>query len=152
MPWPAWKRRLARQADAATETAALFGDRLLSKWNAPAYSLSYANRRRLEIARVLAGRPKYLLLDEPAAGMNPVETAELAELLLELRRQRPELAILVVEHKLSLVRRVADRVVVLNRGRMLADGAPNAVLDFPEVVEAYLGRGRRPLDCGAGLG
>ncbi|WP_420227518.1 hypothetical protein [Pigmentiphaga litoralis] len=74
--------------------------------------------------------------------MNPTETAELTDLVLALRRLRPALGILVVEHKLSLVRRVADRVMVLNHGRLLAEGTPEAALDHPEVVEAYLGRSR----------
>jgi len=131
----------------------LFGDRLWPRKDQPAFSLSYANRRRLEIARVLAGQPDYVLLDEPAAGMNPTETAELTELLLALRRMRPKLGILVVEHKLSLVRKVADRVMVLNQGRVLAQGDPDHALDHPEVVEAYLGRERRrPNSSDAHLG
>jgi len=148
-----WRKRVARQEDMARDTLQLFGDRLWPRRGQPAFSLSYANRRRLEIARVLSGRPDYLLLDEPAAGMNPTETAELTELLLALRRMRPELGILVVEHKLSLVRRVADRVIVLNQGKVLAQGAPDHALDHPEVVEAYLGRVRtRPSSSDAHLG
>ena len=137
-----WRQREAEQEAIVRDTLQLFGDRLWPRRDQPAYTLSYANRRRLEIARVLAARPDYLLLDEPAAGMNPTETAELTDLVLELRRLRPALGILVVEHKLSLVRRVADRVMVLNHGRMLAEGTPEAALDHPEVVEAYLGRSR----------
>ncbi len=131
----------------------LFGDRLWQRRDAPAYSLSYANRRRLELARVLAGDPRYVLLDEPAAGMNPTETGELTELLLNLRRTHPELGLLVVEHKLSLVRQVADHLVVLNQGQVLAEGAPVQVLDDPAVIEAYLGRARtRPSQSDAHLG
>lgn len=148
-----WRRLVEQQENIARETLQLFGDRLWPRRDAPAFSLSYANRRRLEIARVLAGRPDFLLLDEPAAGMNPTETAELTELLLALRRQQPELGILVVEHKLSLVRRVADRVIVLNQGQMLAEGQPDEALDHPEVVEAYLGTKRlRPNATDAHLG
>jgi len=148
-----WGRLVEQQETLARETLQLFGDRLWPRRDAPAFSLSYANRRRLEIARVLAGRPDFLLLDEPAAGMNPTETAELTELLLALRRQQPALGILVVEHKLSLVRRVADRVIVLNQGRMLAEGRPDDALDHPEVVEAYLGSKRlRPTATDAHLG
>lgn len=141
-----WRRRLERQEALASETLQLFGDRLWPRRDQPAFSLSYANRRRLEIARVLVGQPDYVLLDEPAAGMNPTETGELTELLLGLRRQRPQLGILVVEHKLSLVRKVADRVIVLNQGRVLAQGDPDHALDHPEVVEAYLGRQRQRLN------
>ncbi|MDB5727562.1 MAG: transporter ATP-binding protein [Noviherbaspirillum sp.] len=148
-----WRRLVEQQETIARDTLQLFGDRLWPRRDAPAFSLSYANRRRLEIARVLAGRPDFLLLDEPAAGMNPTETAELTELLLALRRQQPELGILVVEHKLSLVRRVADRVIVLNQGQMLAEGTPDEALDHPEVVEAYLGTKRlRPNATDAHLG
>ena len=153
LPTPSWRRRMAEQEDVVRDILQLFGDRLWPRRDQPAYSLSYANRRRLEIARVLAGRPDYLLLDEPAAGMNPTETAELTELLLQLRRLHPGLGILVVEHKLSLVRQVADRVIVLNQGRILAEGGPDEALDHPEVVEAYLGRVRaRPVSSDAHLG
>src|SRR5690606_7644317 len=148
-----WRKRIGIQEAIARESLQLFGDRLWPRRDQPAFSLSYANRRRLEIARVLAGQPNYLLLDEPAAGMNPTETGELTKLLLELRRMRPELGILVVEHKLSLVRSVADRVIVLNQGKVLAQGDPDHALDHPEVVEAYLGRVRtRPVSSDAHLG
>ena len=150
---PGWRRRIERQEALAREALAQFGDRLWPRRDAPAFSLSYANRRRLEIARVLAGQPTFLLLDEPAAGMNPTETRELTDLLLALRQRHPALGILVVEHKLSLVRRVADRVIVLNQGRVLAEGAPDQTLDHPDVVEAYLGRQRaRPTASDAHLG
>src|SRR5690606_18126736 len=153
MPMRRWNERVAEQESIVRETLQLFGERLWPRRQQPAFSLSYANRRRLEIARVLAGRPSYLLLDEPAAGMNPTETGELTNLLHELRRMRPELGILVVEHKLSLVRSVADRVIVLNQGKVLAEGDPEHALDHPEVVEAYLGRVRtRPVSSDAHLG
>ena len=85
--------------------------------------------------------------------MNPTETGELTELLLNLRRTHPELGLLVVEHKLSLVRQVADHLVVLNQGQVLAEGAPALVLDDPAVIEAYLGRVRtRPTESDAHLG
>ncbi|MET4579729.1 ABC transporter ATP-binding protein [Ottowia thiooxydans] len=150
---PGWRRRRA-EAEARAEAALQrFGDRLWPRREQPAFSLSYANRRRLEIARVLAAHPRFVLLDEPAAGMNPSETAELTDLLLALRAEQPKLGILVVEHKLSLVRRIADRVVVLNQGRVLATGTPAEALDHPEVVEAYLGRARtRPTQSDAHLG
>lgn len=148
-----WRRRVERQERVAREALQLFGDRLWPSKDQPAFSLSYANRRRLEIARVLAGQPDFVLLDEPAAGMNPTETQELTSLLLALRQRRPELGILVVEHKLSLVRRVADRVIVLNQGQVLAQGDPAHALDNPDVVEAYLGRERRrPTSSDAHLG
>lgn len=147
-----WKRRQREQEAVARETLQLFGDRLWPRRDQPAFSLSYANRRRLEIARVLVAQPQFILLDEPAAGMNPTETAELTDLLLALRTLRPQLGILVVEHKLSLVRKVADRVIVLNQGEILAQGDPDHALDHPEVVEAYLGRQRRANSSDAHLG
>lgn len=150
---PSWRRRARWQEERAAEALRMFGDRLWPRRDQPAFSLSYANRRRLEIARVLAADPGFLLLDEPAAGMNPTETAELTELLLNLRQLHPRLGILVVEHKLSLVRKVADRVIVLNQGRILAEGRPDEALDHPEVVEAYIGHARRrPISSDAHLG
>lgn len=148
-----WRRRDRAQRERAEYAMRLFGDRLWQRRDAPAFSLSYANRRRLELARVLAGDPRYVLLDEPAAGMNPTETGELTELLLTLRRTHPQLGLLVVEHKLSLVRQVADHLVVLNQGEVLAEGTPAQTLDDPAVVEAYLGRVRtRPSESDAHLG
>ncbi|MFG1479133.1 ABC transporter ATP-binding protein [Xanthobacter sp. V4C-4] len=139
---PFWRRRVAREEAAAEAALKLFGDRLWPRRTAPAASLSYANRRRLEIARVLAGAPRYLLLDEPTAGMNPTETAELTALIGDLRRTHPAIGILVIEHKLSLVRQVAQRVLVLNQGALLVEGPPEDALSHPKVVEAYLGHAR----------
>ena len=150
---PAWRRRRAEAQERARAALQRFGERLWPRRDQPAYSLSYANRRRLELARVLAARPRFVLFDEPAAGMNPSETAELTDLLLALRAEQPQLGILVVEHKLSLVRRIADHAIVLNQGRILATGTPAEALDHPEVVEAYLGRARRrPVNSDAHLG
>ncbi|MEK7945483.1 ABC transporter ATP-binding protein [Pigmentiphaga sp. YJ18] len=150
---PAWRRRRAQAQERARAALQRFGERLWPRRDQPAYSLSYANRRRLELARVLAARPRFVLFDEPAAGMNPSETAELTDLLLALRAEQPQLGILVVEHKLSLVRRIADHAIVLNQGRILATGTPAEALDHPEVVEAYLGRARRrPVNSDAHLG
>jgi len=150
---PVWRRRRAEAEERARAALQRFGERLWPRRDQPAYSLSYANRRRLELARVLAARPRFVLFDEPAAGMNPSETAELTDLLLALRAEQPQLGILVVEHKLSLVRRIADQAIVLNQGRILATGTPAEALDHPEVVEAYLGRARRrPVNSDAHLG
>ncbi|MGU3496219.1 ABC transporter ATP-binding protein [Xanthobacteraceae bacterium A53D] len=139
---PFWKRRVAAQAEAAEAALKLFGDRLWPRRDQPAFGLSYANRRRLEIARLLAAEPRYLLLDEPSAGMNPTETEELTSLIVDLRRSHPDMGILVIEHKLSMVRRIADRVVVLNQGRVLVEDTPDRALDNPDVIEAYLGKAR----------
>jgi branched-chain amino acid transport system ATP-binding protein len=134
-------RREDREVKALTEEVlSFFGKRLAGyRWDQPAYSLSYANRRRLEIARALATRPKLLLLDEPAAGMNPNETHEVTELIGELR-DKLGLAILVIEHDMHVVAGCSDRVIALDHGVKLAEGSFDAVANHPGVVEAYLGR------------
>jgi branched-chain amino acid transport system ATP-binding protein len=131
------KREEAALRDEAREILALFGDRLTPRLDHPAYSLSYANRRRLEIARALALRPRLLLLDEPTAGMNPTETDEMQALIASLKASG--MTILLIEHKLDLVMNLSDRVYVLDDGLIIAEGAPNAVRNDPAVIEAYLG-------------
>jgi branched-chain amino acid transport system permease protein len=134
--------RTRREEEAAREHAfeilALFGNRLLPRADHLAASLSYANRRRAEIARALASRPKLLLLDEPTAGMNPAETLELADQIKSLHQHG--LTILLIEHKLDVVVSLADKVVVLDHGEKIAEGAPDAVRRDEEVIRAYLGR------------
>jgi len=134
-------RREEREVRAlAEEVLSFFGQRLAGyRWDQPAYSLSYANRRRLEIARALATRPRLLLLDEPAAGMNPAETHEITELISRLRDER-DVAILVIEHDMHVVASCSDRVVALDHGVKIAEGGFDAVANHPAVVEAYLGR------------
>jgi ABC-type branched-subunit amino acid transport system ATPase component len=134
-------RREAREVRALTEEVlGFFGERLAGyRWEQPAYSLSYANRRRLEIARALATRPKLLLLDEPAAGMNPNETLEVTEVIGRLRDEL-SLAILVIEHDMHVVEGISDRVVALDHGVKVTEGTFEHVANHPAVIEAYLGR------------
>jgi branched-chain amino acid transport system ATP-binding protein len=121
----------------AREILGLFGDRLTPRLNHPAYSLSYANRRRVEIARALALRPRLLLLDEPTAGMNPTETAEMQALIASLKARG--LTVLLIEHKLDMVMQLSDRVYVLDDGAKIAEGTPQSIRNDAAVIEAYLG-------------
>ena len=133
-------RREEREIEQLAENRlSFFGQRLMGyRWNQPAYSLSYANRRRLEIARATATKPRLLLLDEPAAGMNPVETHEITELIARLREEAGY-TILVIEHDMHVVEGISDRVVALDHGVKISEGTFEHVATDPRVVEAYLG-------------
>lgn len=147
VPWwsavlrtPGYRRAEQEMRRVATEKLAFFGPRLQSfRLNQPVYVLSYANRRRTEMARAMATGAKLLLLDEPSAGMNPKETAEITQII---RRMRDEggYTILLVEHKMNLVGEISDRVVVLDYGQKIAEGGYREVVNNPAVIEAYLGR------------
>lgn len=129
---------------------ARFADRLGPRRDEPAFSLSYANRRRTEIARALAAEPRLLVLDEPTAGMNQTETVQVLAQLQELKSAGQ--TILLVEHKLDLVMSLSDHVIVMDDGRVIAQGPPSQIRSDPAVIQAYLGSrstagtlpGRRP--------
>jgi ABC-type branched-subunit amino acid transport system ATPase component len=137
---PGMRREEKEIAALAEQRLSFFGQRLMGyRWNQPAYSLSYANRRRLEIARATATNPRLLLLDEPAAGMNPVETHEITELIAKLRTEGGY-TVLVIEHDMHVVEGISDRVIALDHGVKIAEGTFDQVATNPQVVEAYLGR------------
>jgi ABC-type branched-subunit amino acid transport system ATPase component len=121
----------------AMELLGLFGQRLAPRRDRLAFSLSYANRRRLEIARALATNPRLLLLDEPAAGMNPSETRELMTDIVRIRDMG--LTILLIEHDMRLVKGICSRVVAFDHGAKITEGSFAEVRNHPAVIEAYLG-------------
>jgi ABC-type branched-subunit amino acid transport system ATPase component len=138
---PAARREELAIEELAEEKLSFFGNRLVGyRLDQPAYSLSYANRRRLEIARAMATQPKLLLLDEPAAGMNPAETHEITDLIGQLR-DTGGYTILVIEHDMHVVEGISDRVVALDHGVKIAEGSFDEVANNAGVIEAYLGRG-----------
>ncbi len=137
---PSFKAEEERVRAKAREQLEFFGTRLVGyRYDQPAYSLSYANRRRLEIARAMATEAKLLLMDEPSAGMNPKETEEITELIGQLRDERG-FTIFFIEHDMRVVKGVSDRVVAMDYGSKIAEGSYAAVSTDEHVIEAYLGR------------
>lgn len=135
---PSFHKAEAKANDKAMELLRFMG--LAEVADMPAGSLPYGIQRRLEIVRALATNPSVLLLDEPAAGMNPSETAELME---QIRRIRDtfHIAVLLIEHDMNLVMGVCETIAVVNYGKIIAKGTPEQIQNNPDVIEAYLGRG-----------
>ena len=136
---PAMRREERSIREHAENALGFFGQRLAGyRQDQPAFSLSYANRRRLEMARALATEPSLLLLDEPTAGMNPRETLELRDHIVRMRDDLG-LTILVIEHDMRVVKGVSDRVVACDYGQKIAEGSYEEVANDEQVIEAYLG-------------
>jgi branched-chain amino acid transport system ATP-binding protein len=136
---PRARREERRIREKAAEALGFFGQRLAGyRQDQPAFALSYANRRRLEMARAMATQPRLILLDEPTAGMNPRETLELRDHIVRMRDERG-LTVLVIEHDMRVVKGVSDRVMALDYGRKIAEGTYDEVANDEQVIEAYLG-------------
>ncbi|PHM37069.1 ABC-transporter ATP-binding protein system [Xenorhabdus mauleonii] len=133
---PAFRRAEAEAIDNAVAWLQRVG--LLSLANRQAGNLAYGQQRRLEIARCMVTRPEILMLDEPAAGLNPKETQELNGLIVELRAQY-QVSVLLIEHDMKLVMGISDRIYVVNQGTPLAQGTPEEIRNNPDVIKAYLG-------------
>ncbi len=131
-----WKKAEKNAVDEAMESLKLIG--LYDRADDEAGSLPYGDQRRLEIARALATKPKILCLDEPAAGLNPKESLELNEYLIKIKNDY-KVSILLIEHDMSVVMKISDRIIVLDYGKKIAEGDADSVKNNPKVIAAYLG-------------
>lgn len=137
---PSTRREERMVREKARAALGFFGPRLAGyRQEQPAFVLSYANRRRLEIARALATEPRLILLDEPTAGMNPRETLEMRDHIVRMRDELG-LTVVVIEHDMRVVKGVSDRVIACDYGRKIAEGTYEEVAHEPHVIEAYLGK------------
>ncbi|MCK1484434.1 MULTISPECIES: ABC transporter ATP-binding protein [unclassified Bradyrhizobium] len=137
-----WGRELRETVNRAREIAFRFNAAIADRLFQPVSSFAMIDRRRIEICRALIGRPRLLLLDEPSAGMTPDETRELMDDLLAFRSEMPDLAVVLVEHEMDVIRRVSDRCIVLNFGRKVFEGSFDGLIADAEVQAAYLGIGQ----------
>jgi ABC-type branched-subunit amino acid transport system ATPase component len=136
---PSWVGEEERRArERGRRTLEYFGEDLLPYLDDYADTLSYANKRRLEIARALVAEPKLLLLDEPTAGMNPHESAEVVQLMRTI--QKVGVTVLLIEHDMKVIMGVSDRIVVLDHGEKIAEGLPEQIRKNEDVIRAYMGR------------
>ncbi len=134
-----WRRELDSVIGRAKRLAYRFNPAIAARLFEPAGAFTMIDRRRIEICRALIGKPRLLLLDEPSAGMTHDETRQLMDDLLAFRAEMPDLAVVLVEHEMDVIRRVSDRCVALNFGRKIFEGGFDAMIDNPEVQAAYLG-------------
>ena len=134
---PGARKDRDRLKELARDVMTLFGDRLSSREDNPAWTLSYANRRRLEIARALTSGAKLLLIDEPTAGMNPAESLQLLDTIKEINQKN--ISVLVIEHDMNFIRKLCHRVIALDYGQKIVEGTYAEVRNHPKVIEAYIG-------------